>query len=98
MYKTIPVSLKQLFAVFRSMGDLKQSMEPDFIREVNLNFETSRDALDILLNFNDTGEERNERLKYAILEHIFYEIDPVTLPESVSQEIRDQIPLILLNQ
>ncbi|MFA5817323.1 MAG: hypothetical protein WC865_17095 [Bacteroidales bacterium] len=98
MYKTIQVSFKQLFGIFRSMGNIKQAIEPDFIREVNLNFETSRDALDILYSVDDAGEERNERLKSATLELIFHEIDLASLPESVSQEIRDQIPVILLNQ
>jgi acyl carrier protein phosphodiesterase len=96
MYKTLELNQKQMLEVFRSMGTIRQILDPVVLSEVNLNFETVRNSLQVLAyNFRAMEEDR-EILMPTILELVLYEIDQATLPESVPQDVRDQIPQILL--
>ena len=96
MYKYLKINQKDIFDIFRSMGVIKQALEPDTNPIVEINFQTARDALDTLYNTEDAGEERTERLNSTRLELIFHGIDLANLPASVSQEIRDSIPVMLI--
>ncbi|HBB90841.1 MAG TPA: hypothetical protein DC042_03765 [Bacteroidales bacterium] len=96
MYKTLELNQGQLLDVFRSMGTLRQILDPVILSEVNLNFETARNSLQVLAYNIRVMEEDTEILMPTILELLFYEIDLTTLPESVTQEVRDQIPSILI--
>ena len=98
MYKTIELTESQIFAVFRSMGAIKQITDPDSFSEINLNFQTTRDGLQQLAYNNRAMAEDPEILMPTILELVLYEIDLASLPELVTQEIRDQIPNFLLTQ
>ncbi|MFA5815730.1 MAG: hypothetical protein WC865_08950 [Bacteroidales bacterium] len=98
MYKVLELNQRSIMEVFRSMGAVKLALDPGFIGEINLNYETSRNALDSIEANIKEMEENSEILKPTILELVLYEIDLTTLPESVTQKIRDQIPAILLNQ
>ncbi len=95
MYKTLEVNQKQMLDVFRSMGTIRQILDPVAVSEVNLNFETARNSLQVLAYNIRAMEEDSEILMPTILELVLYEIDPDTLPESVTQDVRDQIPSIL---
>ena len=98
MPKILELNQKQVLDVFRSMGSIKQAIDPDSPFEVNINFETSRDALETIDENIKAMEENPKILRPTILELVLYEIDPAMLPESVSQEIKDQIPDFLLIQ
>ena len=82
--------------VFRSMGTIRQILDPVVLSEVNLNFETARNSLQVLAYNIRAMEEDSEILMPTILELVLYEIDQATLPESVTPDVRDQIPSILL--
>ena len=81
--------------VFRSMGTIRQILDPVVLSEVSLNFETARNSLQVLAYNIRAMEEDCEILMPTILELVLYEIDQATLPESVSQDVRDQILSIL---
>ena len=98
MYKTTEVNRKQLLETFFSMTAIRQAISPDFQNEINLNFETSRNALETIDENIRAMEENPEILRPTILELVLYEIDLGTLPETVSQEIKDLVPDFLLNQ
>ena len=98
MYKTIELNRKQLLETFFSMTAIRKAISPDSLVDINLNFETSRDALETIDENIRAMEENPEILRPTILELILYEIDLSTLPETVSQEIKDQIPDYILTQ
>jgi len=97
MYKVLELNQKQVLDVFRSMGCIKQAIDPDIPFEVKINFETSRDAFEVLENNIKAMEESPDILKPTILNLVLYEIDPTTLPEIVTQEVLNQIPSFLIN-
>jgi hypothetical protein len=96
MYKTLELNQKQMLDVFRSTGTIRQILDPVVLSEVNLNFETARNSLQVLAYNIRAMEEDSEILMPTILELVLYEIDQATLPESVTQDVRDQIPSVLL--
>ncbi len=98
MFKTIELNRKQLLETFFSMTAIRKAISPDTQNEINLNFETSRNALETIDANIRAMEENPEILRPTILELVLYEIDLGTLPETVSQEIKDLIPDFLLNQ
>jgi len=98
MYKILELNQKEIMEIFRSMGNIKLALDPGFIAEVNLNFETARDSLQTLAYNISAMEEDSEILLPTILQLILYEINLALLPESVGQEIRDEIPAIFLTQ
>jgi hypothetical protein len=96
MYINLKINQKDIFDIFRSMGSIRQALEPDTDPVVEINFQTARDALDTLYRVEDAGEERTERLYSTRLELIFHGIVLANFPESVSQEIREGIPVMLI--
>ncbi|TRZ72930.1 MAG: hypothetical protein D4R97_05445 [Bacteroidetes bacterium] len=98
MYKIFELNRSQVIEVFTSMAKIRQVIVPKVILEVNLNFETSRSALETLEGNNRLMIEDPELLLPTILPLVLYETDKATLPESVSQEVKDQIPAFILTQ
>jgi hypothetical protein len=78
------------------MSEIRKITDPDTIPAVSLNFETSRDALQIL-EYNLRAMAEDEAiLAPTILELILYEFPLLDLPESVTAEIRTRVPEILI--
>lgn len=98
MHKLIELNRNQVIEVFTSMAKIRQMIDPEVILEVNLNFETSRSALETLEENSRQINEDPELLLPTILALVLYEIDLATLPELVNQEVKDQIPSFLINQ
>jgi hypothetical protein len=98
MYKYLKINQKDIFDIFRSMGMVRQALEPETDPVVEINFQTARDALDALYAVEDVGEERTERLSSTRLELIFHGIVLANLPDSVPTEIRDSIPVMLIQE
>jgi hypothetical protein len=97
MYKIIELNRKQIFQVFSSMTAVKQAIQPERIYEIDINFESSRDAFEVLEKNIKAMEENPGILKPTILNLVLYEIDPATLPVIVTQEVLNQIPSFLIN-
>lgn len=95
MIKILELNQKEIMEIFRSMGNIKLALHPEYISEANLNFETARDALQILEYNTRAMAEDPEILMPTILELVLYLIDLNSLPEAITQEIRDQIPAFL---
>jgi hypothetical protein len=98
MYKVFELNRGQIIEVFTSMARIRQAIDPEIITEVNLNFETSRSALETLEENNRLMGEDPQLLLPTILPLLLYEIDLLTLPESVTEEIKEKIPAFLLEQ
>ncbi|TRZ74482.1 MAG: hypothetical protein D4R97_04020 [Bacteroidetes bacterium] len=78
------------------MSEIRKITDPDTIQAVSLNFETSRDALQIL-EYNLRAMDEDETiLAPTILELILYEFLLSDLPETVTEEIRTRVPEILI--
>jgi len=96
MYKRLELTETQMFAMFHSMGAIKQITDPDTITEVNLNFQTARDGLQQLAYNKRAMAEDDTILLPTILDLILYDIDLTYLPDLVSDEIRSEIPITLI--
>jgi hypothetical protein len=96
MIKRVELNSIEIRAIFCSMSEIRKITDPDTIPAVSLNFETSRDALQIL-EYNLRAMAEDEAiLAPTILELILYEFPLLDLPESVTAEIRTRVPEILI--
>lgn len=97
MYKLLELNRESISEIYFSMGHLIPFLDPENL-EVNLNFETARDALKTIDTNRKAMKVSPGLLLPSILSLVLYEIDLSTLPETVSQEIKDQIPDYILTQ